>query len=163
MAESVFLCVAPPDGFTAWGPGEWERWLGEHLWESTERIADRGEWSIFLYQVRDQAKKSLKLFEPFVGDLVAQRPIGAGRTEELRDALQAARDELKSVPAEALRARAGGQFYTTEDLDNRIAATKATGVASPTVADLWKEIFDTLDRILKGAVEQKRGVYFGDV
>lgn len=162
MAESVFLCVAPPDGFTAWGPGEWERWLGEHLWESTERIAERAEWSTFLYQLRDHAGKAGALLEPFVGDLVAQRPIGQRRAEELREAFAAVRDAVKAVPATALKARAG-QFYSAADVDARIAALQATGVKDPSVADLWATLFDTIDRILAGATKQQRGVYFGEV
>ena len=49
---SVYLSVAPPDGFTKWRDSDWERWLREHPWEAAERICSRGSWAIFLFQVR---------------------------------------------------------------------------------------------------------------
>ncbi len=38
---SVYLSVAPPDGFTRWGDADWDRWLREHPWEAAERVCSR--------------------------------------------------------------------------------------------------------------------------
>jgi hypothetical protein len=33
----------------------------------------------------------------------------------------------------------------------------------PTLADVWSEVFDQLEKVLKSAVAQQRGVYFGNL
>ena len=35
---SVYLSVAPPDGFSRWSDADWDRWLREHPWEAAERV-----------------------------------------------------------------------------------------------------------------------------
>ena len=42
---SVYLSVAPPDGFTRWGDVDWEGWLREHPWEAAARLCSRGDWT----------------------------------------------------------------------------------------------------------------------
>src|SRR5207302_809656 len=82
-----FMSVAPPDGFSKWSDAEWERWLRDHPWEAAERICSRGDWSIFLYQIREHSQKGRKVLEPLLESLVNERPLSAQDTEDLRDAL----------------------------------------------------------------------------
>ena len=96
---SVYLSVAPPDGFVRWGDAEWDRWLREHPWEAAERVCSRGDWTVFLYQLRQHADGARKLIEPLLEQLVNERPLTAQQTEDLRDALDIARDELDKKPA----------------------------------------------------------------
>ena len=63
---SVYLSIAPPDGFTRWGDADWDRWLREHPWEVAERVCSRGDWAIFLYQLRQHADRGRKLIEPLL-------------------------------------------------------------------------------------------------
>ena len=81
---SVYLSVAPPDGFGKWGDAEWERWLKDHPWEAAERICSRGDWAIFLYQLRLHAPKGKVGIEPLLEQLVNERPLTAQQTEDLR-------------------------------------------------------------------------------
>ena len=63
---SVYLSIAPPDGFTRWEDADWDRWLREHPWEVAERVCSRGDWAIFLYQLRQHADRGRKLIEPLL-------------------------------------------------------------------------------------------------
>jgi hypothetical protein len=163
MSASVFLCVAPPDGFEQWGDKEWDEWLVEHPWEPAERVATRGDWSMFLYQLREYAPKTAPRMAPYMERLITEKPIGTADAKDLRDYLGEAQTELMAVPAEALRAKATG-FYTPEELDGQIAATRERLAGKePNAAELWHEVFEVLLRVLDDAVDVGRGVYFGEV
>src|SRR3989442_15996578 len=99
---SVYLSVAPPDGFTRWGDADWDRWLREHPWEAAERVCSRGEWAIFLYQLRQHADRGRKLIEPLIEQLVNERPLSTQEAQDLKLALRAAREELATKPASLL-------------------------------------------------------------
>ena len=157
------MSVAPPDGFTKWSDAEWERWLKDHPWESAERICARGDWAIFLYQIREHSQKGRKVLEPLLESLINERPLGAEDTEDLRDALDIAQDDLDRKPASELK-KSSSIFASPEDLDAMIAAARARkGGQEPTLGEVWTEIFDAIGRVLDKAIEQKRGVYFGNV
>jgi hypothetical protein len=160
---SVYLSVAPPDGFAKWGEAEWDRWLREHPWEAAERVCSRGDWAIFLYQLRAHAPKAAKRLEPLTELLVNERPVSSGDALDLRDVLAMARDELSRVPAAALRVSNRSGFVGAEDLEAMIAGAAARTGTDPVVADVWTEVFDQVDKVLGNAVAQKRGVYFGHV
>ena len=159
---SVYLSVAPPDGFTKWGDAEWERWLRDHPWESAERICSRGSWAIFLYQLRQYAPHGKLGIEPLLEALINERPVRAQDALDLRDALHVSRDELEKQPASAMMA-GNNHFASKEDIEAMIAPARARLGKEPSLADVWAEVFDQLDRVLENAVQQKRGVYFGSV
>ncbi len=158
----MYLTVAPPDGFTRWSDADWERWLHDHPWESAERICSRGDWSIFLYQVRKHCPRAGKAIEPVFAQLVSERPLSFGETEGLRTALHLARDELDGKPAEATR-EADGQFAGADDLDAMVAAARARLGREPSLGDVWGDLFSRVDRLLDDAVGRGRGVYFGNL
>jgi len=160
---SVYLSVAPPDGFAKWGEADWDRWLREHPWEAAERVCSRGDWAIFLYQLRAHAPKAGRKVEAFLEQLVNERPISTNDSADLRDALAQARDELARVPAAALRSSNRAAFASAEDLEAMIAGAAARIGRDPTVADVWTEVMDLVDKVLGNAAAQKRGVYFGHV
>jgi hypothetical protein len=159
---SVYLSVAPPDGFVRWGDAEWDRWLREHPWEAAERVCSRGDWAIFLYQLRAHSPKGAKGVEPFLDALVNERPIESQGAVDLREGLAVARDELGRVPAAALRV-SNSHFASKEDLEAMIAGAAARTSRDPTVADVWAEVFDLVDKVLANAASAKRGIYFGHV
>ena len=159
---SVYLSVAPPDGFTKWGESEWDRWLREHPWESAERICSRGDWAIFLFQIRQSALKAKKLFEPLLDALVNERPISSQEAEDLLTGLETAREEFSTHPAAVMKQH-NGNFASAEDLDAMVAAARARIGGEPTLADVWKDVYDQLEKVLEAAQEQKRGIYFGNV
>lgn len=159
---SVYLSVAPPDGFTKWGESEWDRWLRDHPWESAERVCSRGDWAIFLFQIRQNTEKAKKLFEPRLDALVNERPLISLEAEDLLTALETAREEFSIRPASVMRQQ-NGNFASGEDLDAMVAAARARIGGEPTLADVWKDVFDQLEKVLEAAQEQKRGVYFGNV
>src|SRR2546421_6760201 len=143
---SVYLSVAPPDGFTRWADADWDRWLREHPWEAAERVCSRGDWSIFLYQLRAHAPKGARRVEPFLDLLVNERPVASDGAVDLREGLAIARDELSRVPAANLR-NSSGNFVSAEDLEAMIAAAAERVGKEPTVSDLWSEVFDVLDKV----------------
>jgi hypothetical protein len=159
---SVYLSVAPPDGFGKWGDADWERWLREHPWESAERVCSRGDWAIFLYQIRQHCPKGKKGIEPFLEQLVNERPLSSLEAQDLRDALDQARDELDAKPAQAMKS-GNNNFASIEDLDAMITAARTRMGKEPSLGDVWAEVFDQIDRVLEGAIQQKRGIYFGNV
>jgi hypothetical protein len=159
---SVYLSVAPPDGFTSWGDAEWEKWLKDHPWESAERICSRGDWATFLYQLRQLAPKGKLAVEAVLEQLVNERPLSGQEAEDLRDGLGLARSELaKKGPADMKAAN--NNFASNDDLEAMVSAARSRVGKEPTLADVWAEVFEGLDRVLDRAVEQKRGVYFGNV
>jgi hypothetical protein len=160
---SVYLSVAPPDGFARWGDAEWDRWLREHPWEAAERVCSRGDWAIFLYQLRSHAPKGARRVEPFIELLVNERPIPSSDALDLRDGLAQSRDELEKIPATALRNSNRAGFVGAEDLESMIAAAAQRTGREPTVADVWSDVFDLVEKVLGNAATQKRGVYFGHV
>jgi hypothetical protein len=161
---SVFISVAPPDGFTRWGDAEWERWLRDHPWEAAERVCSRGDWAIFLYQIRQHSPKGRKVIEPLLESLINERPLSAQQAEDLRDALDIAQDELGEKPAAAALETANTHFASADDLQSMIAAARARlGGREPTLGEVWSEVFDQLGRVLDKAIEEKRGIYFGNV
>ena len=160
---SVYLSVAPPDGFAKWGDAEWDRWLREHPWEAAERACSRGDWAIFLYQLRAHAPLGARKLEPVLEQLVNERPISSNDSADLREALAIARDELSRVPAAALRGSNRAGFASAEDLEAMIAGAAARMGKDPTVADVWTEVLDLVDKVLGDAAGQQRGVYFGHV
>ena len=159
---SVYLSVAPPDGFTKWGDAEWERWLRDHPWEQAERICSRGDWAIFLYQVRQHCPQAKKAIEPLLEQLVNERPLTAQETEDLKVALQTAREELSKKPSEAIK-QGTSVFASAEDLDAMIAAARQRLGKEPSLGDVWAEVLDHLGHVLENAISQKRGIYFGNV
>jgi len=158
----VFLSVAPPDGFTRWGDAEWERWLRDHPWEQAERVCSRGDWAIFLYQIRQHCPKGKKGIEPLIEQLINERPLTAQDAEDLRDSLDVARDELDAKPADAMK-QGNSVFASAEDLEAMIAAARTRLGKEPSLGDVWAEVFDHLDHVLESAIGQKRGIYFGNV
>ena len=159
---SVYLSVAPPDGFGKWGDAEWERWLKDHPWETAERICSRADWAIFLYQLRLQAPKGKAGIEPLLGQLVNERPLTAQQTEDLRDALDIARDELDKKPAGAMKS-GNSNFASAEDLEAMISAARTRLGREPSLGDVWSEVFDQVHKVLENAIQQKRGIYFGNI
>jgi hypothetical protein len=159
---SVYLSVAPPDGFTRWKDAEWDRWLREHPWEAAERLCSRGDWAVFLYQLRQHCPAGKKGVEPVLEQLVNERPLTSQQAADLRDALGIARGELQKVPAQTLQ-KSSTPFASAEDLEAMISAARARLGRDPNGAELWSEVFDQLQRVLDRALEQKRGVYFGNV
>lgn len=159
---SVYLSVAPPDGFTKWGDAEWDRWLREHPWEAAERICSRPDWAIFLYQVRQNAPAASKRLGPLLEQLVNERPLGSQEAADLREALALARAELKKRTAAEMKQTNHG-FAGEEDLDARIAAAQARLGREPVMSEIWEPLFDQIDVILASAAAQKRGIYFGNV
>ncbi len=159
---SVYLSVAPPDGFSRWGDAEWERWLRDHPWEAAERVCSRGDWAIFLYQLRMHAPKGKQAIEPVLELLVNERPLTSQQAEDFRDALDLARDELDRKPADAMKS-ANNNFASVEDLDAMISAARTRLGREPTLGDVWSEVFQQIDKVLESAIQQKRGVYFGNV
>jgi hypothetical protein len=161
---SVYLSVAPPDGFTRWGDADWDRWLREHPWEAAERVCSRCDWAIFLYQLRQHAERGKKLIEPLLEQLVNERPIGTQETQDLKSALAAARDELAKKPASLLSdAAATSPFAAVDDVNAMIAGARLRVGHDPTIADVWAPVLDQVDKVLQNAAEQGRGVYFGNV
>ena len=159
---SVYLSVAPPDGFTKWGEAEWDRWLRDHPWEAAERICSRGDWAIFLYQVRAHADRARKLLEPHLEALVNERALDSQARDDLARALQVAREDLAKKPATALLQQ-NNFFASVEDLQAMIAAAQERLGHAPTAADVWSGVFDGVGKVLADAEQQKRGVYFGNV
>jgi hypothetical protein len=156
---SVYLSVAPPDGFTKWNDSDWERWLRDHPWEAAERICSRGSWAVFLYQVRAHTPKGMG---PLLEQLVNERPLSFQQAEDLRDSLHQARDDLDEKPAQAMKI-GNNDFASSEDLETMIAAARARMGKDPSLGDVWAEVFDQIDRVLENACARKRGIYFGNV
>ncbi len=159
---SVYLSVAPPDGFTNWGEPEWDRWLREHPWESAERICSRGDWAIFLFQLRAHADNGKKLIEPALEALLNERPLLSQGADDLQLGLSTARQELSQKSAALLKLQPNN-FVGADDLEQMITSARRRLGREPTMADVWAEVFEAVDKVLKSAVEQKRGVYFGNV
>ncbi len=161
---SVYLSVAPPDGFTRWGDTEWDRWLREHPWEAAERVCSRGDWAIFLYQLRQHADRGKKLLEPLMEQLVNERPLSTEQAQDFKAALSAAREELDEKPASLLAQAAEiSPFASVEDVDSKIAAARSRVGREPTVAEVWEDLLDRVDKVLENAAKERRGVYFGNV
>lgn len=159
---SVYLSVAPPDGFTKWGEAEWDRWLRDHPWESAERICSRGDWAIFLFQLRAHASQGKKLIEPALETLLNERPLPSQGADDLKLGLATARQELSQKSALLLRSQPDN-FVGKEDLEHMITSARTRLGREPTMADVWAEVFEAVDKVLQSAVEQKRGIYFGNV
>jgi hypothetical protein len=159
---SVYLSVAPPDGFTRWHEAEWDRWLREHPWEAAERVCSRGDWAIFLYQLRAHAEQAGKQLAPLLEALVNERPLDTQACDDLRLVLAKAREELGRKPAAALLEN-NNQFASIEDLQAMIQAAQERLGREPTAADVWAEVLDTVGKVLADAEPQKRGIYFGNV
>ena len=159
---SVYLSVAPPDGFTKWGDVEWERWLKDHPWESAERVCSRGDWAIFLYQLRLHAPKGKAAIEGVLEQLVNERPLTSMQAQDLRHALDLARDELDKKPAEAMKS-GNNNFASAEDLEMKIKSARNRLGREPSLGEVWTEVFEQVDKVLDAAIEQKRGIYFGNV
>jgi hypothetical protein len=161
---TVYLAVAPPDGFSRWGDAEWDRWLREHPWEPAERIASRSDWATFLYHLRQHSDSGRKQLEPLLELLVNERPLTAEQALDLRSALAAARGELSRTPAAVLLdgARATS-FASVEDVELLIKAARSRAGKEPSVADVWSGVFDQIGKVLESAAAHERGVYFGEV
>jgi hypothetical protein len=161
---TVYLSVAPPDGFSRWGDPEWDRWLRDHPWEPAERIASRSDWATFLYQVRQHSDRAKKLLEPLLEQLVNEKPLSAQQAQDLKAALAAARAELSQKPASQLAEAARiSQFASSEDVETMIAAARTRLGREPDIAEVWAHVFDQLDAVLENAAKERRGVYFGNV
>ena len=159
---SVYLSVAPPDGFTRWGDAEWAHWLRDHPWESATRLCSRGDWSVFLYQLRKHCPRAGRAIEPLFEILVNERPLASQQTRDLSAVLDVAHGELNAEPAETA-SQTDQPFASAEDLDTLIAAARARVGHEPSLGDVWSELIAQMTRVLDGAVAQKRGVYFGNV
>jgi hypothetical protein len=161
---SVYLSLAPPDGFGRWSDADWDRWLREHPWETAERVCSRGDWAIFLYQLRQHAERGKKLIEPLLEQLVNERPLSTQQAQDLKAALGAAREELATKPASALAdAAKASPFVDSEDVHSMIAGARSRIGREPTVADVWAQVLDQVDKVLESAAKERRGVYFGNV
>ena len=161
---SVYLSVAPPDGFTRWGDADWDRWLRDHPWETAERVCSRGDWAIFLYQVRQHSDRAKRLLEPLLEQLVNEKPLSTQEAQDLKAALVAARAELLQKPASQLAEAAKiSPFASSEDVETMIAAARTRLGREPTVAEVWAHVFDQVDAVLENAAREQRGVYFGNV
>src|SRR5438128_8589070 len=161
---SVYLSVAPPDGFVRWADADWDRWLREHPWEAAERVCSRGDWTIFLYQLRQHADGARKLIEPLLEPLVNERPLTSQQAEDLKAGLATARDEMSKKPASLLlEAARSSQFAGAADVEAMIAAAQARVGREPTITDVWAEVLDQMDKVLESAAKERRGVYFGNV
>ena len=161
---SVYLSVAPPDGFTGWGDADWDRWLREHPWEAAERVCSRGDWAIFLYQLRQHAEKGKKLLEPLMEQLVNERPLSTQEAQDLKAALATAREELAKKPASLLSdAARTSPFAASEDVEAMIAAARSRVGREPTVAEVWEQLLERVEKVLENAAKERRGVYFGNV
>jgi hypothetical protein len=161
---TVYLSVAPPDGFSRWGDADWDRWLREHPWEPAERIASRSDWATFLYHLRQHSDAGNRLLQPLLELLVNERPLTAQQALDLRSALAAARDELSRKPAAVLLdgARATS-FASIEDLELLVKAARARAGKEPSVAEVWSGVFEHVGKVLDSASAQQRGIYFGDI
>ncbi len=159
---SVYLSVAPPDGFDKWGNADWERWLKDHPWEAAERVCSRGDWAIFLYELRIHAPKGKLVIEPLLEQLVNERPLDSRQAEDFRDALDIARDELDARPGNSMKS-GSSNFASPEDLEAMITAARERLGHEPSLGDVWAEVFDQIDKVLESAVLQKRGIYFGNL
>jgi len=161
---SVYLSVAPPDGFTRWGDADWDRWLREHPWESAERVCSQGDWAIFLYQLRQHADQGKKMLEPLMEQLVNERPLSTQEAQDLKSALAAAREELAKKPASLLSNAARiSPFVASQEVESMIAAARSRVGREPTVAEVWAQLLERLDKVLENAARERRGVYFGNV
>jgi hypothetical protein len=159
---SVYLSVAPPDGFTRWGDADWERWLREHPWEAAARLCSRGDWTVFLHQVRKHCPRASKGMEPLLELLINERPLTSQQVRDLSAALDVARGELNGQPARAME-EAGQQLASAEDLETLIAAGRARVGKEPTLGEIWAALLSDMTKLLDSAVERKRGIYFGNV
>lgn len=159
---SVYLSVAPPDGFSRWGDAEWERWLRAHPWEGAELLCSRADWAVFLDQLRRHCPEGKRALEALLEQLIHERPLSSQEAEDLGKALQAARREMGSLPAEATK-EDRAQFASPEDLDAKIAAARQRTGKEPTMADVWAPVLDRIGQVLSNALRQKRGIYFGNV
>jgi hypothetical protein len=161
---SVYFSVAPPDGFTRWADADWDRWLREHPWEAAERVCSRGDWAIFLYQLRQHSDRAKKLLEPLLEQLVNERPVSTQEAEALRAAFAAARAELSQKPATQLAEAARmSPFASSDDVETMIAAARTRFGREPTIAEVWAHVFEQLEKVLENAAKERRGVYFGNV
>jgi hypothetical protein len=161
---SVYLSVAPPDGFSRWSDADWDLWLRDHPWEAAERVCSRGDWAVFLYQVRQHSDRGRKLIEPLLEQLVNERPLSTQEAQDLKLALGAAREELAKKPASALAEGAKTTpFASSDDVEAMIAGARARIRGEPTIADVWASVLDQLDKVLVSAASERRGVYFGNV
>jgi len=161
---SVYLSVAPPDGFLRWTDADWDRWLRDHPWETAERVCSRGDWAIFLYQLRQHSDRGRKLIEPLLDQLVNERPLSTQEAQDLKAALGAAREELEKKPASALAETAKTTpFASAADVDSMIAGARSRLGREPTIADVWAPVLDQVDKVLDNAAKERRGVYFGNV
>ena len=159
---SVYLSVAPPDGFSRWGDAEWERWLRDHPWEAAERLCSRGDWAIFLYQIRQHCPRAGRSVEPLLESLVNERPLSSQQVRDLRAILRTAFDELSAVPATAMQ-RSDQHFASAEDLATMVGAARARLGKEPSIGDVWADLFARIDVLLAKAIAQDRGIYFGNV
>jgi hypothetical protein len=159
---SVYLSVAPPDGFSKWGDVEWERWLRDHPWEAAERLCSRGEWAIFLYQIRLHCPRAASSVEPVLDALVNERPLTSGQARDVRGILRTALEELSAAPATAMQ-RADQPFASAEDLAALVGAARARLGTEPSIGDVWADLFGRIDALLAKAIAQERGIYFGNV
>ena len=127
-----------------------------------ERICSRGDWSIFLFQLRAHADQGKKLVEPLLETLVNERPLPSQGAEDLKLGLVTARQELAQKSAALLRSQPNN-FVGADDVEHMIKSARTRLGREPTMADVWSEVFESVDKVLKSAVEQKRGIYFGNV
>ena len=72
------------------------------------------------------------------------------------------RGELATQPAAAMK-QGNQQIASAEDLEAIIAAARARLGGDPTVADVWAHLLSEMTQLVDRAVEQKRGIYFGNV
>src|SRR5439155_552281 len=115
-------------------------------WAAAERLCSRGDWAIFLYQLRQHCPRAGARLEALMDPLVNERPLTSQQTRDLREVLRAARDELSAKPA--TEARANQVFASAEDLEAMIAAARARLGQEPTLADVWADLFSRIDPLL---------------
>lgn len=161
---AVYLSVAPPDGFEAWTADEWDAWLVANPWEPATVVTVRGDWLIFLFQVKQHAPRAAGELAIFWERLMNERSVASTGVRRLREGLRAAAKELADVPS--TRLWTGTVFYSLDELGRLVnAAEVRVGRigADLSVADLWGPVFDRLDDVLARALDAGRGIYFGNV
>ena len=105
-----------------------------------------------------------QVIEPLLEQLVNERPLSTEQARDLKAALLAARDELAKKPASLLAETARtSPFAGPDDMQSMITSTRSRVGREPTIADVWSQVLDQVDKVLENAAKERRGVYFGNV
>lgn len=159
---AVYLNVAPPAGFESWTEREWDEWRSEHPLDSVDPlVADKGDWAIFLFQVRRFAPKAALRLDKNLELLITEKPLPASAVGEVAAIFRQIREELRRVDLAQL-SNVATQFYTPRALEALAAPVQARKGPAISAADLWESIFELVDQVSAQALEARRGLYFGE-